>query len=126
MQLDYTGEINEHGEDIVRLYDSNKEETLLLAQAIQQTLVENREELQLYTLEFIESRNCYLTLRLADSDVGILTKDYINFYCFLTIEGYKQMLKLLEPFCKKETKAHQWLYDIDTPTDFLFSPAGTW
>lgn len=126
MQLDYTGEINEHGEDIVRLYDSNMEETLLLAQAIQQTLVENRKELQLYTLEFIESRNCYLTLRLADSDVGILTKDYINFYCFLTIEGYQQMLKLLEPFCKKETKAHQWLYDIDTPTDFLFSPAGTW
>ncbi len=126
MQLDYTGEINEHGEDIVRLYDSNMEETLLLAQAIQQTLVENRKELQLYTLEFIESRNCYLTLRLADSDIGILTKDHINFYCFLTIEGYQQMLKLLEPFCKKETKAHQWLYDIDTPTDFLFSPAGTW
>lgn len=126
MQLDYTGEINEHGEDIVRLYDSNMEETLLLAQAIQQTLVENRKELQLYTLEFIESRNCYLTLRLADNDVGILTKDHINFYCFLSIEGYKQMLKLLEPFCKKETKAHQWLYDIDTPTDFLYSPAGTW
>jgi hypothetical protein len=33
------------------------------------------------------------------------------------------MAKLLEPFCKKETKGFQYLYDIDNPTDLLFSPS---
>lgn len=126
MQLDFIDNINEYGEDVVRLYDFNKEEATLFRDAIQQTILTKKEELQLYSLEFIESRNCYLTLRLADSDEGILTMDNINFYCFLTIEGYKEMIKQIEPFCKKDSKAYQLLYDIDTPIDFLFAPAGTW
>jgi hypothetical protein len=36
------------------------------------------------------------------------------------------MVALLDPFCNKETKGYQWLYDIDSDIDFLFSPAGTW
>ena len=31
----------------------------------------------------------------------------------------------LEPFCNKETKSYQYLYDLDNPTDFIFSPSGT-
>ena len=35
------------------------------------------------------------------------------------------MVRLLEPFCKKETKGHQYLYDVDTPTDLLFAPSAS-
>jgi hypothetical protein len=37
-----------------------------------------------------------------------------------------RLISLLAPFCKKETKGYQWLYDVDSKTDFLFSPGGTW
>jgi hypothetical protein len=126
MKLDYIDEINEYGEDVVRLYEFKKEEAILFKEAIEKTIIKKQEELQLEGLEFIESRNCYLTLRLSESDEGILTLDNLNFYCFLTLDGYKEMIKLIEPFCKKDMKAYQLLYDIDTPIDFLFAPAGTW
>lgn len=126
MKLDYIDEINEHGEDLVRLYDFTKEEAQMLKQAIETTILANNDELQLHTLEFIEPRNCYLTLRVADNDEGILTLDKINFYCFLSNETYKKLVVLMEPFCKKDLKAYQFLYDLDTPTDFILSPAGTW
>lgn len=77
-------------------------------------------------MEFIEARNCNLILGLFKTDEGILSNDNKTFYCALTLESYKNMLKLIEPFCKKESKAYRILYDIDNPTDFLFSPAGTW
>ncbi|WP_302850212.1 hypothetical protein [Polaribacter cellanae] len=38
------------------------------------------------------------------------------------MESYIEMLRLLEPFCKKESKGYQYLYDVDTPTDLLFAP----
>lgn len=126
MKLDYIHHINEHNENIIRLYDFKKSEAILFRDALRKTLIDNKEDLLLHTLDFIEVRNCYLTLRLHTSDEGILNRDRINFYCFLTIESYRKMLALIEPFCKKETRAYQWLYDLDTPTDFLFSPAGSW
>jgi hypothetical protein len=36
------------------------------------------------------------------------------------------MISLLDPFCIKDRKGYQYLYDIDNPIDFLFSPAGSW
>lgn len=125
MQLDYIANINEHGENIVRLYDFDKSQAIKFRQLIK-SIISTKKQLDLATIEFIETRNCNLTLCLSDEDDGITTFDDENFFCGLTVEGYEQMVALLEPFCKKETKGYQWLYDIDTLTDFLFSPAGTW
>ena len=126
MQLDYIENINEYGDNIVRLYDFDKAQASIFSVAIKQTIITKQQSLKLTTLDFIQSRNCNLTLRIADTDEGISRADKINFFCDLTIEGYKQMILLLEPFCNKETKGYQWLYDIDNQTDFLFSPGGTW
>ena len=59
------------------------------------------------------------------TDEGIFSVDHKTFYCALTLEGYHNMLNLIEPFCVKDSKGYQYLYDIDNPTDFLFAPAGT-
>lgn len=126
MQLDYIENINEYGDNIVRLYDFNKAEATKFRQAIQETIITKQQSLKFTTLDFVQSRNCNLTLRITDKEEGISRLDKINFFCDLTIEGYKQMVLLLEPFCNKETKGYQWLYDIDNQTDFLFSPSGTW
>ena len=126
MELDYIENINEFGENVVRLYNFDKGQVIKFRELIKDTIVTRKQKLDLSQVDFIEKRNCNLILGLFKTDEGILTKDNKTFYCALTLEGYNTMLKLLKPFCEKETKGYQYLYDIDNPTDFLFSPAGTW
>ncbi len=126
MKLDYISNYNKYGDHVVRLYDFDTVHANKFRNSIQHTVITNKQSLDLATIDFIERRNCQLVLRIAETDEGIVTADNINFFCDLTPAGYEQMVSLLEPFCKKATKGYQWLYDIDNPTDFLFSPAGTW
>ena len=60
-------------------------------------------------------------MRVADTDEGITTEDNEYFFCDLTLDTYKEMIRLVEPFCLKETDAFQYLYDLDNPIDFIFS-----
>ncbi len=126
MQLDYIDEINEYGDNIVRLYDFDSTQADKFRQLIQQNLIVNKGPLDLSTIDFIEARNCKLTLRISDEDEGITSSDNKEFFCDLTIAGYEQMISIIEQFCNKETKGYQFLYDVDSQIDFLFSPAGTW
>lgn len=126
MTLDYINNINTSGEHIVRLYNFNKVQSIQFRELIRQTILMDQQDLDLTSVNFIETRNCTLTLRIADEDIGMVTSNKINFFCDLTLNGYEEMVELLGPFCIKETKGYQWLYEIDNPTDFLFSPGGTW
>ena len=111
---------------LVRLFDFDKLQADRLRQTIQATIIEKGKPLDLTKVDFIETINCNLTLRIAEIDVGITTVDKRNFFCDLTISGYENMIYLLEPFCEKGSNGYQWLYDIDTPIELLFSPGGTW
>lgn len=126
MKLDYIDNLNTHGDNMVRLYDFDMSEAGKLSQAIMDTVILNKKQLNLNKTGFIQGRNCQLTLCLSKEDAGITTTDNLHFFCELTLEGYEQMLEYMAPFCTKETKGHRYLYDIDSPTDFLFSPKGTW
>jgi hypothetical protein len=126
MTLDYIKHFNAYGENIVRLYNFDKSEAEQFRKVVQQTILTDKKSLDLNTTGFIHARNCSLVLRISEEDIGMVTEDEKNFFCDLTIHGYEQMVSLLEPFCKKDTKGYQWLYDIDNETDFLFSPGGTW
>ena len=126
MQLDYIDNINEYGDDIVRLYDFDKFQADMFRKLLQDTIITHKRMLDLSSIDFIQRRNCNLILRISTEDTGITTSDKENFICDLTPETYQRMIGLLEPFCKKETKGYQWLYDVDSNTDFLFTPAGTW
>ena len=125
MELDFIDNINEYGENVVRLYNFDKDEAIKFRDLIKDTIVDKKQKLVLSQVDFIKTHNCNLILGLFKTDEGIFSVDHKTFYCALTLEGYHTMLKLLEPFCKKETKGYQYLYDIDNPTDFLFAPAGT-
>lgn len=126
MQLDYIHNINNSGEHMIRLYNFNKDQAIKFRKSIQDSILINKKSLFLNELDFIEARNCELTLRIADDDIGIISDDTVLFFCDLTLEGFQEMVDLLQPFCAKETKGYQWLYDIDNEIDFLFSPGGTW
>jgi hypothetical protein len=125
MELDYIENVNGLGENVVRLYNFNKEEAIKFREVLQNTVIDNRQKLDLSEVDFITPRNCNLIFGLFKSDEGIITKDNETFFCILTLEGFKSMVKLLAPFCKKESRSFQYLYDIDNPTDLLFSPSAS-
>ncbi len=124
MKLEFVDTINEFGDHIVRLYDFDKVEASQFRQALQETIINSKLPLDLNSLSFIQPVNCKLILHISDTDEGIFSMDNKTFFCDLTIEGYKEMLNLIEPFCCKNTRSFQMLYDLDTEIDFLFSPYG--
>ena len=125
MELDFIDNINEYGENVVRLYNFDKSQAIKFRDLIKETIVERKQKLVLSQVDFIEIHNCNLILGLFKTDEGIFSVDHKTFYCALTLEGYHNMLNLIEPFCNKDTRGYQYLYDLDNPTDFLFAPAGT-
>ena len=111
---------------LIRLYDFDCLQAGRLRQVIEKEIIESNKEVNLTTLDFIQAVNCSLTLTLSNSDKGITLLESAAFVCSLTVERYQEMICLLEPFCNEETTGYQWLYDLDTPIAFLFSPGGWW
>ena len=126
MKLEYLDNINDKGDNIVRLFDFDNVQAEKFRKTIQQTIIGNKNKLDLETLDFVETKNCNLTFRITDTDKGITTKDSKIFFCDLTVDTYNNMINLLEPFCHRQNNGHQWLYDINTPIDLLFSQTGDW
>jgi len=125
MELDYIENVNGLGENVVRLYNFKKAEAIQFRALLKEKIIDKKQKLDLSEVDFITPRNCNLIFGLFKSDEGIITKDNETFFCILTLIGFKNMLKLLEPFCKKESRSFQYLYDIDNPTDLLFSPSAS-
>lgn len=133
MKLEFLDYISEGGkftgnvtDQLVRLFDFDKLQADKLRQTILQTIIEKGKPLDLSELEFIETINCNLILRISDADIGITTNNKNIFICDLSIRGYENMIYMLEPFCNKDSCGYQWLYDIDTPIEFLFSSDANW
>ncbi|WP_233883068.1 hypothetical protein [Tenacibaculum piscium] len=125
MEVDFIENINGFDENVVRLYNFNKAEAIKFSALLQETIIEKRQKLNLAEVDFIQTKNCNLIFGLFNSDEGILTKDNQTFFCVLTLEGFENMLKLIAPFCQKETRSYQYLYDIDNPTELLFCPSAS-
>ena len=125
MELDYIENVNGLDENIVRLFNFNKAEAIQFRDLLVETVILKKERLDLSQVNFITPHQCNLIFGLFKTDEGVLSKNNETFFCILTMEGFKNMVKLIEPFCLKESKSFQYLYDIDTPTDLLFCPAAS-
>lgn len=127
MTLDYLSNINEYGDHLVRIYNFNKTEAAAFRDVFKETVIEKKEVLDLSEVLFIDrSGECNLKFRIFNQDEGVRTNDGKTFYCDMTIESLEKMLELIEPFCHKDTRTYQYLYDLDIETDLIFSPEGTW
>ena len=111
MELDYIANINEFGDNVVRLFNFDKAEANQFKSLIEEQIINKKQKLDLSQVDFIESHNCNLIFGLFKSDEGIFTPDNKTFYCALTLESYEKMLVLIEPFCKKDRVSYQYLYD---------------
>ncbi len=121
MKLKFLENINEYDEHAVRLNDFDKVQAGMFLQILTDLIKNEKQFINLSDYEFIEAVNCELTFRVTETDEGITTEDYQHFFCDLTLNGYAEMIKLIEPFCIKETDAYRILYDLDNPIEFIFS-----
>lgn len=133
MKLEFLDNISDNGkfpnvesDQLVRLYDFDATQAGELKKEIQEVILAERSDLDITSLQFIKSVNCNLILRVSKEDRGLMTFDKRNFICAMTIPSYEKMALMIAEFSKKETSGYQWLYDLDCPIDFLFSPGGTW
>jgi hypothetical protein len=125
MELDYIENVNGLEQNIVRLYNFNKAEAIQFRELIKDTIIAKRQKLDLSQVDFVTPRNCNLIFGLFKSDEGIITQDNKTLFCVLTLKSFINMVKLIEPFCLKESKGYQYLYDVDNPTDLLFCPTAS-
>jgi hypothetical protein len=125
MKLDFKDHINEFGDNLVRLFAFDQHEALLFKQALVDTIIDKKESLKVDQLDFIEAQNCTLTLAIGDEDLGIYSEDKKHFIGALTLASFEKMVTYITPFCNKESKAYRMLYDVDSLTDFVFTPSGT-
>jgi hypothetical protein len=133
MKLEYLDDISESGrytnmvsDKLIRLYDFDHEQARMLRDVIQKMIINEKRSVNFSSLEFILLVNCNLVLQISDTNGGVTRKDGFNFVCSLTIGNYREMIFNIEPFCEAPAGRYQWLYDLDCPIDFLFSPGGTW
>lgn len=138
MKLDFLDDLSDGGKyasddvyanQIMRLYDFDKNEAVLLRSSIQSLILDGPGTLRVSKLPFVESTNCTLTLRVSEGNEGVKPEDNGNFDCYLNLDGYRKMIDLMEPFCEEEPsgyQSYQWLYDLDCDIDFLFSYDGSW
>jgi len=121
MKLKFLENINAYGEHAIRLNDFDKAEASKFMKILKDLVSGSRQMIQLSAYDFIVPINCSLTLRLSETDEGIITEDNREFFCDLTPEAYKEIILMIEPFCIKETDTYRFLYELDNPIDFLFS-----
>ncbi len=123
MKINFVPNINAYGESLIRLYNSNKAETAMLRDLIKEFIIKQKQSLDLNGVGFIELINCNLIFRISNEDEGVFRMNRVVFVCDLTLKTYNKMVELLEPFCVKETKSYQMLYDLDNPIDIMFAPS---
>ena len=124
MKLEFVDNVSEYGDQTIRLFDFNKELATKFRDAVQKTLLDDNKSLDLSTFDFIDCGKFKLILHLSEEDEGVMTQDNLLFFCDLTRKGYENMIRLLAPFCNKDTRSFQMLYDLDTEIDFQFAPYG--
>ena len=62
MELDYIPDVNEYGENVVRLYNFDKSQAIKFRALIEDTIINRKQKLDLSKVDFIEGRNCNLVL----------------------------------------------------------------
>ena len=70
---------------------------------------------------------CSLVLKTGDKNRGVIQVSIKSFECILKKEVWENAHNLIEPFCDSiNSNVYQWLYDMDTDIELLFSPTGKW
>jgi hypothetical protein len=126
VKLEHLPSVPDSHDELIRLFSFDAEEAAALMTVVSDWLRDPSAPLQVDTLPFVTRVNCAVRFELAPKDDGIQELSPYTYVCRMTVDSFKAMLELMSPFAKGGSVGHQWLHDMDTPIDLLFSRNGSW
>ena len=117
-----------HSKDsILRIFDFDSPEACHFRDVLSKLASGGISEIDLSDLPFVTSIDgCRLILKVGTRDKGVIHFSSTIFECILTRLTWDNAEGLVEPFCGGNLSGYQWLYDLNTDIQFLFSPSGDW
>jgi hypothetical protein len=114
-------------DSILRVYDFDTEQACQFRDILSKLSKGLISEFDLSDLPFVNSVDgCHLILKVARWDEGIIQITDADFECKLTEINWENAVGLIECFCEGNVTGFQWLYDLCTDIEFLFSADGHW
>jgi hypothetical protein len=130
MKIEYLTKINpDHPKDsILRIFDFNSSEACEFRNILSRLADGSSSETDMNSLPFVTSvANCRLVLKVGSKNKGLISLPNNAFECILTRDTWEDAQGLVEPFCDTNDAAgYQWLYDLETDIELLFSRDGDW
>ena len=130
MKIEYLPKVNpDHPNDgILRIFDFNSSEACQFRDMLAKLADSSSSETDVNSLPFVTSiASCRLGLKVGSKDKGLISLPNNAFECILTRDTWENVQGLVEPFCdENDAVGYQWLYDLDTDIELLFSPDGDW
>lgn len=118
-----------HREDrIIKIFDFDSHEACLLSKKVSELADGSAATIDLGALPFVESvGRLRLLLKVGEKDEGVIHLPDDTFECILSRGAWEDVLRLIAPFCGSiDQSSYQWLYDLGTNIELLFSPSGHW
>jgi len=114
-------------ESIFRIFDFDSSEACQFRDMLSQLANGSVSAIDLSGHPFVTSIDgCRLILKTGTRDKGVIRISSTIFECTLTSITWENAEGLVEPFCGGDLSGYQWLYDLGTNIQFLFSPTGDW
>jgi hypothetical protein len=130
MRLEYLDNIDlaRPNEGIIRIFDFDSSEACLFRDTVSTLSNGSASTVDLGAFPFVKSvRSCRLLLKVGAKDQGAILLSGNTYECVLTREAWEDVRSLVEPFCRSDDQSkYQWLYDLNTGIELLFSPSGSW
>jgi hypothetical protein len=130
MKIEYlTNTDPTHPKDsILRIFDFTSSEACQFRGILSKLANGSISEIDLSGLPFVTSiGGCHLVLKVGSKDKGVIRFSDTMFECILTKLTWENAEGLVEPFCDtREVSGYQWLYNLDTDIELLFSQNGDW
>jgi hypothetical protein len=130
MKIEYLTNTNPaHPKDsILRIFDFTSSEACQFRDILSKLADGLCTEIVLNSFPFVTSvADCRLVLKVGQKDKGVISLSANNFECILTRDAWEDAQAFVEPFCDtRDVSGYQWLYNLNTHIELLFSKNGDW
>ena len=114
-------------DSILRIFDFDLSEACRFRDMLSRLADGSATTIDLDRISFVEAiADCHLVLKVGTKSKGVIILSKSTFECILTRDAWEDAKDLIEPFCEGNLSGYQWLYNLNTNVELLFSPSGDW
>jgi hypothetical protein len=114
-------------ESILRIFDFDSTQACQFRDIVAKLADGSASEIDISDLPFVTPiAGCHLIFKVGTRDNAVVHVLNNRFECVLTRLTWDNAESLVEPFCDENLSDYQWLYDLGSDIELLFSPRGEW